>query len=221
MTNSRHPHPPYASAPYGAHLFWKEEGENSPIFLRCRDSTWQHILFLLHSDFRAQSISTEQGPVLLPLLWEGNCWKEQNCVPAPAVNLRRYWPPPGEQCKLWCINTHWRLLRVNVIEPLGWQLKAARVCCVNTCTGTVTDPPSALSACKQSSSAPSMRWSFLILPFRQFPKGGPEPSIFLEQCQQYAHYVCKEWCCYWITETRKLSNTLSPKEDKTIFASQK
>lgn len=88
-------------------------------------------------------------PVLLLLLWGGNCWKEQNCVPAPAVNLRRCWPLPGEQCKLWCINTHWRLLRVNVIEPLGWQLKAARVCCVNTCTGTVTGPPSALSACKQ------------------------------------------------------------------------
>lgn len=85
MTKPWHPHPSYVSMLSEAFLFWKEKrkGKSSPTFLRFRDNLWQHTLFLLHLDFRGDWISSKRGPILLPLLWGGSCWRKWNLIPAP------------------------------------------------------------------------------------------------------------------------------------------
>lgn len=67
----------------------KKKGKKSPIFLRCRENTWQHILFLLHSDFRGESISTKEGPSFAPTAVRGKLLKEVKLHPCSCSKAER------------------------------------------------------------------------------------------------------------------------------------
>lgn len=90
-TNPRHPHLSYASVLSGALLFWKEErrGKILQYFWGAeitRGSTYSFCCVQVSGE---KAFPPNRVPVLLLPLWGGNWWRKQNCIPAPAVRLRR------------------------------------------------------------------------------------------------------------------------------------
>lgn len=86
--------------------------------------------------------------------------------------------------------------------------------CVNTCMGTVPGSPSALS---NSASTASMRRSFLTLLFKEFPKGGPGPSIFWSNVSNMHIMPAKKWAVTESQKQKNQSNALRPKEAKLFL----
>lgn len=90
-TNPWHPHLSYASVLSGALLFWKEERRGTILqyFWGAEVTRGSTYSFCCVQASGEKAFPPNRVPVLLLLLWGGNWWRKQNCIPAPAVKRRR------------------------------------------------------------------------------------------------------------------------------------